>query len=99
MKRLTRFDAMFKILNFGRKEEHQLIAEREDAKAYQIEYARNVLIYFLNENAVRDVCGKINKMVEYTIRENGVWEYDAPNFVHDEFTRDLLNKLKGEFER
>ena len=99
MKKLTRFDAMFAVINFGKKEERALLAEGNADAAYQIEHARNTLMYFLNDNAVKSVSAKIGKMVEYTVRADGVWEYDAASFVSDELTRELLKDLRKVFDR
>lgn len=94
---MTRFNAMYKILNFGRKEERKLLLEGKTHEAYQIEHARNTLIYFLNENPIKKMFGRIEAMTNYTIDNNGVWQYNPRHFVADEFTRNLLLELKKDF--
>jgi hypothetical protein len=93
---MTRFDAMYKIVNFGKQEEKNLLAEGKFNEAFQIEHARDTLIYFLNENPIKKVLGRIEAMTNYTIDEKGFWRYDM-RFVMDEFTRNLLLELKKEF--
>lgn len=95
--RKTRFKAMYAILNFGKQEEKALLMDGKSHEAYQIEYARDRLIYFLNENPVKNVLGKIEAMTDYYIDEKGYRHYDAVNFVADELTRSLLLELKKEF--
>ncbi len=93
---MTRFEAMNKILNFGRNDERRLVLDGRLHDAYQIECARNSLIYFLNENPVKKVRERIEEMVAYTVDGNGYWHY-SNRFVHDEFTRLLLCDLRDCF--
>ena len=89
---MTRFNAMNKILNFGKQEEKQLLKQGKEHDAYQIEHTRNTLIYFLNQNPIK----KVEKMIEKMISD----EIDDSNFlcyVADELTRNLLVELKKEF--
>lgn len=93
---MTRFEAMNKILNFGRSEERRLVLDGKFFEAYQIQFARDSLIYFLNENPVKKVRERIEEMVAYTVDGNGYWNY-SNRFVHDEFTRLLLCDLRDCF--
>lgn len=93
---MTRFDAMYKIVNFGKSEERRLLADGKTHEAYQIEHARNSLIYFLNENPIKKVIGRIEEMVTYTVDDKGIWHY-SKHFVFDDFTRMLLCKLRNSF--
>lgn len=94
---MKRFDAMYEILRFGNKEEKELLMNGKLDEAYQIEHARNMLIYFLNENPVKKIREEIELMTSYTVDEHGHWNYSV-GFVFDEFTRNLLLKLKEKFK-
>ena len=96
---MKRFNAMYKIVNFGKQEQKALLTKEDNHGAYQIEHARETLIYFLNENPVKKVYGKIEAMTHYTVNENGYWSYDSTCFVFDELTRKLLLELKKEFAK
>ena len=93
---MTRFEAMYEILHFGKEEEKKLLMEGKRHEAYQIEQARNTLMYFLNENSIKRVYNKIKLMTEYFIDNNGFWHYEK-EFVTDEYTRNLLLELKKKF--
>ncbi len=90
-------DALYYILNFGRQEEKTLLQDGKLTEAYQIEYARNSLVYFLNENPVKKVRDRINAMTSYKVDQNGIWRYNSIYFVMDELTRNLLLKLQERF--
>ena len=96
MKKITKTTALYKILRFGRAQQHNLIAEGKHHEAYQIEHARNQMLYALMDSikAVREL---LPKMTEYTIDANGIWHYDAARFVSDESTRILINEFAAEF--
>lgn len=94
---MTRNDAMQKILKFGAKEQRDFLAAGKTQEAYQIEAARNKLIYCLNSGTIKVVRERLKKMTNYTVPVNGFWQYDAMHFVFDEFTRNLLVTFKNNF--
>lgn len=96
MKKITKTTALHKILHFGRTQQHALIAEGKNHEAYQIEHARNQMLYALVDSikAVREL---MPKMTEYIIDANGFWQYDAAHFVSDESTRNLVREFAAEF--
>lgn len=89
---MTKSKALYKIICFGRKEEHKLIAEGKDHEAYQIEYARNVLLYALQDSvkAVR------KSLIEMTTSPD-MPDYKVLAYVWDNFTRGLLEDFKNKF--
>lgn len=94
---MTRFDAMWKIISFGKQQEKMFLVKGEMNKAYQIEAARNSLILNLNSNRIVDVITMLELMTNYSIDEKGCWHFDDIHFVEDKLTRILLNDLKKEF--
>ncbi|MBQ9709498.1 MAG: hypothetical protein IJV67_02630 [Clostridia bacterium] len=93
-----RVDVLCKILDFGNKEQKELIALGKDHEAYQIEHARKVLILRFDSGTIAGLLTDIEKMTEYTIDTNGNWNYEPLAFVFDEFTRNLLVELKQELQ-
>ena len=91
---MKRFDVLYSIVSFGRSEERRLIKEGKTHEAYQIEHARNELIYFFDGHTIKELLERIKEMVTYTIDKNGYWIYNAKCFVADEITRDLLKDLQ-----
>lgn len=96
---MKRFNVLYTIMHFGRDEEKQLIAESKRHEAYQIEHARDTLIYRFSESSIKNTLNTLNLMIEYEIDNNGVWQYHPTLFVHDEFTRNLLIDLRKKLER
>ena len=88
--RMKKSTALYKILNFGRKEEHQLIAEGKIHEAYQIEAARRQLVYALLDTVkhARDLLNEMCKPLN---------EAHPLAYVADELTRNLLIELKKNF--
>lgn len=93
MKRLTRTTLLYHILKFGVTEERELREAGDIDGAYQIEAARITLHYALLDG-VKEVLRKLDTMTEYSIDDKGYWHYDPMSFVHDDFTRVLLEGLK-----
>lgn len=94
---MNRNDAMHKILNFGAAEQRNFLTAGKTQEAYQIEHARNSLIYCLNGGTIKAVRERLERMTNYTVAANGFWQYDAFSFVFDDFTRDLLVIFKNNF--
>lgn len=99
MKRLTKSKALYLVLEFGREEEHKLIEIGCKHDAYQIEHARQTLLYAL-QDSVKEMLRVLDAQITFTVDDNEVWHYDPCYFVADGMTRHLLyafrNKLKGE---
>lgn len=93
---MKRCDALYKILNFGRKEEKNFLKEGKTHEAYQIESARNQLIYSLALGTIKDVVRLLEDMTEHFRDENNVL-HCAWDYVSDNFTRRLVVDLKKEF--
>ena len=87
---MTKSTALYKLLNFGRKEEHELIAQGKLNDAYQIEAARKQLMYALLDSLkharalLSEMCKPLN-------------EAHPMSYVSDNLTRDLLIELKKSF--
>ena len=91
---MKRFDVLYSIVNFGRNEERRLIKEGKTHEAYQIEHARNKLIYYFDGHTIKELLERIKEMVTFTIAKDGHWIYNVKCFVSDEFTRELLKDLQ-----
>lgn len=90
--------AIYLINNFGINEEIKLIREGKNHEAFQIRHARQQLMYaYAMNTSVYDVKTTLNIMTEYTIDDDGYWNYNPIAFVHDEFTRNLLDEFKSKF--
>ena len=95
---MKRFDAMWEILQFGKYQQRRLYMEGKKHEAFEIEFARDQLILFLNEHNVNEVAERIEKMTECTIDDKGFYKpYNPKLFVADERTRELLLELKQIF--
>lgn len=96
MKKITKTTALYMILEFGRTQQHDLIAEGKRQEAFNIECARNRMLYALVDSikAVREL---LPKMTQYTYGEDGVRQYDAMDFVFDEYTRNLVKEFAESF--
>ena len=96
---MTKQDAMYMILRFGRAKEYSLLAAGMRDEAHQIKHARDTLLYALLKS-IKRVKEVLTEMTEYTIDEDGTWKYNALLFVHHEETRQMLiefsKKFKGE---
>ena len=90
---MKRKDVLYEVVNFGRFEEHELIAKHKFRDAYQIERARTQMIYYLFEHSMKDFKKMLHSMFYYTINEDDHWEYKAGYFVADNTTRILLISL------
>jgi hypothetical protein len=85
----TKTEALYKITQFGRKEEHDLLMEGKQHEAYQIEHARTQLLYALVQNGVAAVQELLYKMT--------CIDTDGMNYVMDNRARDLLAKFYNDF--
>lgn len=90
---MTKSILMHKILQFGRTEQQNLIKADKLHEAYQIEHARNTLLYALLKG-IKEVKTVLNAQIEYTIDEKGYCHYAPLAFVSDEFTRNLLTEFR-----
>lgn len=98
-KRLTRFDAMFYILNYAHEEEYKLKEKGDTKKLYQYQHAKEMLIYFLNDNPIKKIPEKIERMTEYVTDEDGdICPYSPIEFVANDNVRQKLIELKKRFE-
>lgn len=96
MKKITKTTALYMILEFGRTQQHDLISEGKHHEAYQIEHARNQMLYALLDS-IKSVREFLPKMTQYTYDEDGVRQYDASYFVFDEYTRNLVKEFAANF--
>lgn len=95
---MTKTTALYKVLNFGRQKEHELIREGKSHEAYQIEHARNEMIFALS-HSIKLLRIRLVLMTTYSIDKEGYWEYDPEYFVSDEFTRNLVEEFMGQFSK
>lgn len=79
---------LYGVVNFGREMEHCLIADHKFEEAYQIERAREQMIYYLFKHSMKDFKNMLHSMFHYDH-----WEYKPGYFVFDETTRTLLVEL------
>ena len=84
---------LYAVVNFGRETEHDLIAKHKFDEAYQIERARDQMIYYLFKHSMKDFKNMLHSMFHYIHNEDGHWEYKAGYFVTDNTTRILLISL------
>ena len=87
---MTKSTALYKLLQFGRKEEHELIKQGKSHDAYQIEAARKKLMY-----ALLDTVKHARALLAEMCKPLG--EAHPMAYVADDFTRNLLIELKQEF--
>lgn len=87
---MTKSTALYKLLNFGRKEEHELIAQGKNHEAYQIEAARKQLMY-----ALLDTLKHARELLNEMCKPLG--EAHPMCYVADDLTRNLLIELKKDF--
>lgn len=95
---MTKDNALHLILQFGRNEEHNLIAEGKKHEAYQIEHARNTLLYALNKS-IKRVREVLEDMTNFAISEHGYRLYNPSFFVADDGVRDMVSEFKSKFNR
>ena len=88
---MTKNAALHKILQFGRDEQTSLIEEGLHHEAYQIEHARNRLLYALIVS-IKEVRRVLPLMLEGGETEEAILLY-----VHDERTRALIDRFSREF--
>ena len=93
---MTKKTALNKVLSFGREEEHRLIKENKDHEAYQIEYARNTMIYVLGKS-IKALKELFVDMTNVIMDNDGMWNYNPDHFIHDEYTRSLVVEFMKEF--
>ena len=95
---MKRFDAMWVILQFGKYQQRRLYKEGKEHEAFEIEFAREQLILFLNEHGVNEVAERIEEMTGCAIDDKGFYKpYNPKLFVADGRTRELLLELKQIF--
>ena len=92
--KLTKTGLILKIMNMGRDEECEMLAEKRRSDAYQIAYARTILLMALTCSIER-MKKVLSLMVNYTVSE-GFWQYDPCYFINDKVTRELLKKFADE---
>lgn len=90
---MKRINMLYMVVNFGREKEHDLIARHKFEEAYQIERARQQMIYYLFKHSTKDFKNMLYSMFYYRINEDGHQEYKDGYFVADGTTRLLLISL------
>lgn len=91
MKKITKYQALYKITQFGRTEQHALIESHMYHEAYQIEHARNRMLYELVGSGISGVRKLLPRMIGTAA------EHDALTYVADDETRALLIKFSKAF--
>ena len=89
-KRMTKAQALYKITQFGRTEQHTMIEAGNHHEAYQFEHARNQLLYALVNGGVNAVRIKLMQMT--TIVKDNPFPYvfhDGARALLIEFAKDF----------
>lgn len=90
-RKITKREALYKITQFGRCEERSLIEAHRHHEAYQIEHARNRMLYALVDDGIKGVRELLPLMT------GAAEERDPAAYVMDEQTRNLLAEFVQTF--
>lgn len=93
---MTRVQVLYRLFDFGRLEERELLKSGHEQEAYQFEHARKVLILSFDNHSISDLVRQLDLMTAYYIDSKGVWHYCPQLFVFDSNVRSKLLDLKLE---